>query len=158
MNTDSNVKVPSPFNGLAISQSSDRTAVPVPVDWFTGEVKLEMLFTPDGPDRASAGLVSFPPGARTHWHSHPLGQTLVVTAGLGRVQREGGPVQTIRVGDVVRIPPHVKHWHGAAPDSSMSHIAIQEALENKTADWMEPVNAVQYEGLAPSVTTEQVRQ
>ena len=81
----------------------------------------------------------------------------MVTAGLGRVQREGGPVQTIRVGDVVRIPPHVKHWHGAAPDSSMSHIAIQEALENKTADWMEPVNAVQYEGLAPSVTTEQVR-
>ena len=126
----------------------------MPVDWFAGEVKLEMLLTPDGPDRASAGLVNFPSGARTHWHSHPLGQTLVVTAGLGRVQREAGPVQTIRVGDVVRIPPHVKHWHGAAPDSSMSHIAIQEALENETADWIEPVIAAQYEGADLSVTVE----
>jgi 4-carboxymuconolactone decarboxylase len=130
--------------GLTISRAPDRETVGVPPANFTGSVKLEMLFVPDGPDRTSAGLVSFPPGARTHWHSHPLGQTLVVTAGVGRIQREGGPIQEIRAGDVARIPPGVKHWHGASADSGMSHIAIQEAHEGKTADWMEPVSDDQY--------------
>jgi 4-carboxymuconolactone decarboxylase len=134
-----------PGIGLAISHAPDRETVGVPAANFTGAVELEMLFAPDGPDRTSAGLVSFPPGARTHWHSHPLGQTLVVTAGVGRIQREGGPVQEIRAGDVARIPPGVKHWHGASANSGMSHIAIQEAHEGKTADWMEPVSDGQYE-------------
>ena len=133
-----------PGVGLAISHAADRETVGVPAANFTGTVELEMLFVPDGPDRTSAGLVSFPPSARTHWHSHPLGQTLVVTAGVGYIQREGGPVQKLIAGDVARIPPGVKHWHGAAPDQSMSHIAIQEAHEDKTADWMEPVSDEQY--------------
>ena len=140
-----------PGIGLAISHAPERETVGVPAANFTGTVKLEMLFVPDGPDRTSAGLVSFPPGARTHWHSHPLGQTLVVTAGVGRIQREGGPVQKLIAGDVARIPPGVKHWHGAAPDQSMSHIAIQEAHEGKTADWMEPVGDEQYEAPRASV-------
>lgn len=134
-----------PSAGLAISRAPERETVGVPPANFTGSVELEMLFVPDGPDRTSAGLVSFPPGARTNWHSHPLGQTLVVTAGVGRIQREGGPIQEIRAGDVARIPPGVKHWHGASAEASMSHIAIQEAHEGKTADWMEPVSDDQYE-------------
>ncbi len=134
-----------PGIGLAISHAPDRETVSAPAANFTGAVKLEMLFVPDGPDRTSAGLVSFLPGARTHWHSHPLGQTLVVTAGVGCIQREGGPVQELRAGDVARIPPGVKHWHGASADSGMSHIAIQEAHEGKTADWMEPVSDDPYE-------------
>ena len=144
-----------PGIGLAISHTSDRETVGVPAANFTGKVELEMLFVPDGPDRTSAGLVSFPPGARTHWHSHPLGQTLVVTAGVGRIQREGGPVQKLIAGDVARIPPGVKHWHGASPDQSMSHIAIQEAHEGKTADWMEPVGDDQYG--APRDSAERAR-
>lgn len=137
--------IPSqPAAGLAISHASDRETVAVPTANFTGLVELEMLFVPDGPDRTSAGLVSFPPGARTNWHTHPLGQTLVVTDGSGRIQRDGGPVQELRVGDVARIPPGVKHWHGASADSGMSHIAIQEALEGNSADWMEPVRDDQY--------------
>jgi 4-carboxymuconolactone decarboxylase len=135
---------PTPNAGLAISRPTDRPTVDVPAANFTGQVKLEMLFVPDGPDRAAAGMVSFPPGARTNWHSHPLGQTLVVVSGAGRLQRDGGPIQEIRAGDVARIPANVKHWHGAAPDSAMSHIAIQEADEGRTADWMEPVGDDQY--------------
>lgn len=144
MNQESSMNAGSSLDGLAISHAAERKTVGVPSEYFTGQVQLEMLFSPNGPDRASAGLVSFPPGARTHWHSHPLGQTLVVTAGAGRVQREGGPIQEIKPGDVVRIPPNTKHWHGAAMDSSMSHIAIQEALDGKSADWMEPVSEQQY--------------
>lgn len=128
-----------PGAGLLISRASARETTGVPPAYFTGEVRLAMLFTPDGPDRTSAGIVTFPAGARTNWHSHPLGQTLLVTAGIGCVQREGGPIQAMHAGDVVRIPPGVKHWHGAAPDSSMTHIAIQEAEHGKTADWLEPV-------------------
>lgn len=139
MNNEASKEAGSLQEGLAISNAAERMTVDVPTEYFNGPVKLEMLFSPSGPDRTSAGLVTFPPGGRTHWHSHPLGQTLIVTAGIGRVQREGGPLQEIRPGDVVRIPPNVKHWHGAAVDSSMSHIAIQEALDGKSADWMEPV-------------------
>ncbi len=98
-----------------------------------------MLHAPDGADRASVGSVTFAPGARTAWHTHPLGQMLVVTAGIGRVQRWGDPVEEMRVGDVVRIPPLVKHWHGAASGSAMTHLAITEAQDNKTVDWLEPV-------------------
>ncbi len=111
-----------------------------------------MLYTPVGAERASAGTVSFSPGARTAWHSHPLGQTLVVTAGIGRVQRWDSPVEEIRVGDVVRVPPNVKHWHGAAPDSGMTHIAITEALNGSAAEWMEQVSDAQY-GVAPVAVT-----
>ena len=147
----------APAMGLAISRTLERETVGVSPANFTGAVELEMLFVPDGPDRTSAGLVSFPPGARTNWHSHPLGQTLVVTAGVGRIQREGGPIQEIRAGDVARIPPGVKHWHGASAEAGMSHIAIQEAHEGKTADWMEPVSDDQYQARqAPQASADRV--
>jgi 4-carboxymuconolactone decarboxylase len=129
---------------LQFSRAGSRPVVQASAQNFSGQARYEMLFTPTGPDRASAGSVSFAPGARTAWHAHPFGQTLIVTAGAGRAQRWGGPVEAIRVGDVVRIPPGVKHWHGAAPDSAMTHIAVQEALEGKTVDWMELVSDEQY--------------
>lgn len=124
---------------LQISRAGTRSVNPAPVQNFTGSATVEMLHAAAGPERASVGSVSFAPGARSAWHTHPLGQTLVVTAGVGRVQRWGGPVEEMRVGDVVRIPPHVKHWHGAAPGSAMTHLAITEAQDNKTVDWLEPV-------------------
>jgi 4-carboxymuconolactone decarboxylase len=129
---------------LTIARAAARPVNAAPAQNFTGTVKVEMLYTPVGAERASAGTVSFSPGARTAWHSHPLGQTLVVTGGIGRVQRWGGPVEEIRVGDVVHIPAHVKHWHGAAADSAMTHIAITEALDGKSAEWMEQVSEAQY--------------
>jgi len=124
---------------LNISRNGSRPIHPGPAENFSGAVQVEMLARGEEPARASAGRVSFMPGARTAWHTHPLGQTLVVTAGVGRVQRWGGPVETVRVGDVVSIPPNVKHWHGAAPDSAMTHIAIQESQGGRTADWLEKV-------------------
>jgi len=129
---------------LRITRAGTRAVNAAPAENFTGNVKVEMLFTPTGPDRSSAGSVSFSPGARTAWHTHPLGQRLVVTSGVGRIQRWGGPVEEIRVGDVVQIPPNVKHWHGAAPDSAMTHIAITEQLDGKAADWLEKVADEQY--------------
>ena len=134
---------------LRIARAGARPVNAAPAENFTGAVKVEMLYTPIGSERASAGTVSFAPGARTAWHSHPLGQTLVVTAGIGRVQRWGGEVEEIRVGDVVHIPANVKHWHGAAADSAMTHIAITEALDGKSAEWMEQVSTSQY-GVAPA--------
>ncbi|MFT3953944.1 MAG: carboxymuconolactone decarboxylase family protein [Piscinibacter sp.] len=133
---------------LKLARAGTRAVNPAPAQNFTGAVTVEMLHVPEGAQRASAGTVSFKPGARTAWHSHPLGQTLVVTAGIGRVQRWGGAVEEIRVGDVVHIPAHVKHWHGAAPDSAMTHIAITEALNGSAAEWMEQVSDAQY-GKAP---------
>jgi len=115
-----------------------------PSDWFSGTVRVDPLFQPNGARRAAAALVTFEPGARTAWHTHPLGQTLVVTAGLGWVQREGGPVEEIRPGDVIWFEPGEKHWHGAAPNNAMSHIAIQESLDGKVVDWMEKVTDTQY--------------
>jgi 4-carboxymuconolactone decarboxylase len=115
-----------------------------PAENFTGSVRVEPLFQPNAPARALGALVTFEPGARTAWHSHPLGQTLIVTAGTGRVQRWGDPVGELRQGDVVWIPPGQKHWHGAAHNSSMAHIAIVEALDGKSADWMEKVSDAQY--------------
>lgn len=115
-----------------------------PAENFTGSVRVNPLFQASGPARASGSLVTFEPGAHTNWHSHPLGQTLIVTAGTGRVQRWGDPVDEIRQGDVVWIPPGQKHWHGAGPNTSMAHIAIVEALDGKSADWMERVTDAQY--------------
>ncbi|EYS84936.1 cupin [Cupriavidus sp. SK-4] len=129
---------------LQISRAASRQVQAAPAQNFTGSVQVEMLFTPTGPDRTSAGTVTFSPGARTAWHTHPLGQTLIVTAGVGRVQRWGGPVQEIRPGDVVRIPPNTRHWHGAAADSAMTHMAIQEARDGKAVDWLEQVSDAQY--------------
>lgn len=113
-------------------------------DWFTGIVRLDPLFSPPEPARVSGALVTFEPGARAAWHTHPLGQTLLVTAGLGWVQRDGGPIEEVRPGDVVWFPPGEKHWHGATATTAMSHIAVQEKLDGKNVDWMEQVSDVQY--------------
>ncbi|MGA2489600.1 MAG: cupin domain-containing protein [Anaerolineales bacterium] len=115
-----------------------------PAEWFTGTVRIDPLFQPIPPARAGGLLVTFEPGARTAWHTHAFGQTLIVTAGCGRVQRWGGPVEEIRPGDVVSILPGEKHWHGAAPTTAMSHIAIHEHVDDKIADWMEQVSDEQY--------------
>jgi len=118
---------------------------------FTGTARITSLFTANTPSRVTGGQVTFEPGARTAWHSHPLGQTLIVTAGTGRIQFWGGAIQEIRTGDVVSIPPATKHWHGASPGTSMTHIAIQEQVEGKTAEWHEKVTDEQY-GIAASAT------
>ena len=117
-----------------------------PDAWFTGTVRIDPLFNPFDSERVQGAQVTFEPGARTAWHTHPLGQTLIVTAGLGRVQREGGPIEEIRPGDVVWFEPGEKHWHGAAPGTAMVHIAIQEALDGKAVEWMEKVTDAQYGG------------
>jgi len=114
-------------------------------DWFTGQVRIDPLFSPNAARRSAAACVTFEPGARTAWHTHPLGQTLIVTAGLGRVQREGGPVEEIRPGDIVWFEPGERHWHGASPTVAMTHIAIQENLDGKVVDWMEHVSDDQYQ-------------
>ena len=113
-------------------------------DYFSGAVRIEPLFQPNAPARAVGARVTFEPGARTAWHTHPLGQTLIVTAGCGRAQRWGGPIEEVRPGDVVWFAPGEKHWHGATPTTAMTHIAIQEALDGKRVDWMEQVNDEQY--------------
>ncbi|MFC7738655.1 cupin domain-containing protein [Roseomonas sp. GCM10028921] len=115
-----------------------------PADRFTGAVRIDPVFSPPDPARVAGALVTFEPGARTAWHTHPLGQTLIVTAGCGWVQREDGPVEEIRPGDVVWFPPGEKHWHGATAASAMSHIAIQEKLNGSPVDWMEHVTDEQY--------------
>lgn len=115
-----------------------------PADWFTGSVRIQSLFEAPEPARGRGASVTFEPGARTAWHTHPLGQTLIVTSGTGRVQSEGGPVEEIRTGDVVWFAPNEKHWHGATPTSAMTHIAIQEALDDKVVEWMEQVIDEQY--------------
>ena len=122
---------------------SDPSARGAP-EYFTGTVRIDPLFQAEEPARVVGVSVTFEPGARTAWHTHPLGQTLIVTAGRGLVQRWGGPVEEIRPGDVVWIPPGEKHWHGAAPTTAMTHTAIQERLDGKTVDWMEKVTDEQY--------------
>ena len=117
-----------------------------PADWFTGSVRIDPLFQAPDPAFVQGACVTFEPGARTAWHTHPLGQTLVVTAGCGRAQRDGGPIEEIRPGDVVWFPPGEKHWHGAGPTTAMTHIAIQEKLNGKVVDWMEHVSDEQYHG------------
>ena len=113
-------------------------------DYFTGTVRIDPLFQAPGPARVAGVSVTFEPGARTAWHTHPLGQTLIVTSGSGLAQREGGEIEDIRPGDVVWFPPGEKHWHGATATNAMTHIAIQEALDGKTVDWMEQVSDAQY--------------
>ena len=113
-------------------------------DWFTGTVRIDPLFPVTPPARTAGNAVTFEPGARTAWHTHPLGQILIVIAGCGRAQREGGPVEEIRPGDVVWFPPGEKHWHGAAPTTALTHIAIQEQLDGKAVDWLEKVSDEQY--------------
>lgn len=116
-----------------------------PADWFTGTVRVDPLFEAAEPARVRGASVTFEPGARTAWHTHPLGQTLIVASGYGRVQREGGTIKEIRPGDVVWFPPNEKHWHGAGPTTAMSHLAIQEALDGKAVDWLEKVTDAEYE-------------
>ncbi len=120
-----------------------------PSDWFSGTVRIDPLFAVTEPARAAGNAVTFEPGARTAWHTHPLGQILIVTTGCGRVQREGGPIEEIRPGDVVWFEPGERHWHGAAPTTAMTHIAIQEALDGKAVEWMEKVTDEQY-AVAPA--------
>ncbi|ESR25986.1 (R)-mandelonitrile lyase [Lutibaculum baratangense] len=131
---------------MEITRADERKAGPGPAEWFTGEVRFERLFACEAPARAAGAKVTFEPGARTAWHTHPLGQTLYVTEGRGLVQREGGPVEEIHPGDVVWFAPGEKHWHGAGPDATMTHIAVQEALDGKTVDWMEHVSDEEYAG------------
>ena len=114
-------------------------------EYFTGAVRIDPLFQAPDPARAVGASVTFEPGARTAWHSHPLGQTLIVAAGCGRVQRWGGPIEEIRPGDVIWFPPGEKHWHGATATTAMTHIAIQEQLDGRTVDWMEKVSDEQYQ-------------
>ena len=113
-------------------------------DYFTGSVRMDPLISAPDPARLRGVSVTFEPGARTAWHTHPLGQTLIVTAGIGRAQKQGEPVEIIRPGDVVWFAPGEKHWHGAAPDCAMTHIALQEALDGKVVDWLEQVSDAQY--------------
>jgi quercetin dioxygenase-like cupin family protein len=113
-------------------------------EYFTGTVRIDPLFEAPPPARVRGASVTFEPGARTAWHTHPLGQTLIVTAGCGRAQREGSPIEEIRPGDVISFAPNEKHWHGAAPTTALTHIAIQEALDGKAVDWMEKVTDEQY--------------
>lgn len=130
---------------MKIERNGSLASIKGPADWFTGTVRIDPLFLkPEEPARATGAYVIFEPGARTAWHTHPLGQTLIVTAGCGLVQREGGPIEEIRPGDVVWFPPGEKHWHGAAPTASMTHIAIQEELDGKTVEWLEQVSDEQY--------------
>ena len=117
-------------------------------DWFTGTVRIDPLFQAPAPARAVAALVTFEAGARTAWHTHPLGQTLIITLGVGRAQREGGPIEEIRAGDVVWFQPGERHWHGASATTAMTHIAVQESLDGMTVDWKEKVSDEQYGGQA----------
>lgn len=129
---------------MDIHRSGSRTLREAPAEWFTGVVRLDPLVDADAPARVAAASVTFAPGARTAWHTHPLGQTLIVTAGCGWAQRWGGPVEEILPGDVVWFPPGEKHWHGATPTTSMTHLAIQEKLDGQAVEWLEHVSDGQY--------------
>lgn len=130
---------------MKIKRMDTRSSSKGPADWFTGDVRIDMLFQAPDPARAAGAQVTFEPGARTAWHTHPLGQTLIVTSGLGWVQHEGEPVEEIRPGDVVWFEPGEKHWHGATASTAMTHIAIQEALDGKAVEWMEHVSDDDYQ-------------
>ena len=131
---------------MEIKRAGSQPSAKGTADYFTGTVRIDPLFQAPAPARVSSAVVSFEPGARTAWHTHPLGQTLIVIAGYGRAQRLAGPVEELRPGDVIWFPPGEKHWHGAAPTTAMTHIAVQEALDGKPVDWMEKVTDEQYEG------------
>ena len=129
---------------MEIKRNGSQSSAKGPADLFTGTVRIDPLFQASAPARASGASVTFEPGARTAWHTHPLGQTLIVTAGCGWVQRESGPIEEIHPGDVVWIPPGEKHWHGATAKNAMTHIAIQEMVDGKAVEWMEKVPDEQY--------------
>lgn len=129
---------------MEIARNGSRPSGGGSPDWFTGAVRIDPLFTAPAPARVAGASVTFEPGARTAWHTHPLGQTLIVTYGCGWVQRDGGPVEEIRSGDIVWFAPGEKHWHGATPTTAMTHIAVQENLDGKVVDWMEKVSDSQY--------------
>lgn len=129
---------------MKILRSGSRPSSAGPAEYFTGRVRIDAPFQGDAPARIGGATVTFEPAARTAWHTHPLGQTLLVLSGVGRVQREGGPVEEIHPGDIVWFAPGEKHWHGAAPECAMSHVAIAEALDGKVVDWMEKVTDEQY--------------
>ena len=131
---------------MDIKRSGTQASTRGSAEYFTGTVRIDPLFSPPDPARVAMALVTFEPGARTAWHTHPLGQTLIVTAGCGRAQRLGGPIEEIRPGDVVFFPPGEKHWHGASPTTAVSHIAVQEKLNGSPVDWMEPVSEADYMG------------
>jgi quercetin dioxygenase-like cupin family protein len=130
---------------MDIKRAGSSASTKGPAEYFTGVVRIDPLFPVTAPARAAGNAVTFEPGARTAWHTHPLGQVLIITMGCGRAQREGGPIEEIRPGDVVVFAPGEKHWHGAAPTTAMSHIAIQEALDGKAVEWMEKVSDEQYQ-------------
>ena len=130
---------------MEITRIGSRPSSKGPEDWFTGSVRIDPLFQPNDARRAAAATVTFEPGARTAWHTHPLGQTLIITSGCGWVQREGGAVEEIHPGDIVWFEPNEKHWHGATASIGMSHIAIQENLNGKVVDWMEKVSEEEYQ-------------
>lgn len=129
---------------MDIQRNGSKPSGKGPADYFTGSVRIDTPFQAADPARAGGAVVTFEPGARTAWHTHPLGQTLIVTTGRGWAQREGGPVEEIRPGDVVWFPPGEKHWHGATATTAMAHVAIQEAQDGKAVEWMEPVTDEQY--------------
>jgi quercetin dioxygenase-like cupin family protein len=129
---------------MEIKRNGSQPSSKGPSDWFTGTVRIDQPFAAAEPAHVSGAVVTFEPGARTAWHTHPLGQTLIVTAGHGWAQRDGGPVEQLHPGDVVWFSPAEKHWHGATPTTSMTHIAIQENLDGKVVDWMEHVTDAQY--------------
>ena len=133
---------------MDITRNGSQPSAKGPAGWFTGTVRIDSPFQRNAPARVGGAIVTFEPGARTAWHTHPLGQTLIITAGCGRVQREGGPIEEIRAGDIVWIPPGEKHWHGAAPATAMTHVAIAEALDGTPVTWMEKVSDQQYGGSA----------
>lgn len=134
----------STVSQISIARKGAQPPAPGSAEYFTGTVQVEPLLSVTPPSRMAGAKVTFEPGARTAWHTHPLGQTLIVTAGTGRVQQWGGPIEEMHEGDVIRIPPGTKHWHGAAPNTRMTHIALQEQLDGKVVDWMEHVTDEQY--------------
>ncbi|MGN8157467.1 (R)-mandelonitrile lyase [Salinisphaera sp. SWV1] len=131
---------------MDIQRNGSKPSAAGPADYFTGRVRIDAPFSGREPARVSGAIVTFEPGARTAWHTHPLGQTLLVTGGQGRVQRDGGRIEKIHPGDVIWFEPDEKHWHGAAPDVAMTHVAIAEAEDGRVVDWMEKVTDAQYRG------------
>ena len=129
---------------MQLKRAGSQPSARGPAEWFTGTVRIDALNAPPAPARHSCASVTFEPGARSNWHTHPLGQTLYVIAGLGRIQAKGGPIRELRPGDVVWIPPGEKHWHGASPTNGMTHLAMQEALDGNAVTWMEKVTDEEY--------------
>lgn len=129
---------------MNIQRAGSRPSIQGPTEWFTGTVRIDLLFDARVPAHCAGAAVTFEPGARTAWHTHPAGETVIVTAGLGLAQREGGNIEEIRPGDVVTFEPEEKHWHGASPTAAMTHIAILEALDGEAVNWLEPVGDDQY--------------